>query len=368
MALAIMPTKKKKVTLTNEQTAVANPMALTAAQKAPLKAPMAPSPPKEAAPIKPPTMVAQPVAKPALSPVVGAPAKAAAPIGPAMTTFSNVPSPGSPLVSPPSPVDLTQEAPAFKPPLTMPDLPAGPRRTVPGGPLPGAEKTLEDAAAAGAIAQTDDQFDEQVRKLMGDLLAGRGMDVSTAEEEKLIQELMQDRLGQQLVEQRARMGRAGFGASGALAAMESDAQRAAAQQATRETLAVRRQAEQEAIDNALRAIGVDVSKREQASQSEVDKIFMDALLSSMGMSPPTGEEQTARQGGSTGEGSTSWLNTGWGGGNSELATAGNEPYGAPGSIGNPTKVSSAPEGTRLFQHRNEGDVYTDGTNYYIVSG
>lgn len=138
------------------------------------------------------------------------------------------------------------------------------------------------AAVKAGEATTNTEFDTQVRQLMADLLAGKGMDVSTAEEEALIRELMQDKVGQGLVEQRARMGRAGFGASGALAAMESDVRRQAGQQATQETLAIRRQAEQEAINNALRAVGVDVEKRAEARQQMFDEEFLSALRSAMG--------------------------------------------------------------------------------------
>lgn len=142
--------------------------------------------------------------------------------------------------------------------------------------------------AANAATTTNTEFDTQVRQLMADLLAGRGMDVSTAEEEALIRELMQDKVGQGLVEQRARMGRAGFGASGALAAMEGDVRRQAGQQATQETLALRRQAEQEAINNALRAVGVDVEKRAEARQQMFDEEFLSALRSAMGQEDTSG--------------------------------------------------------------------------------
>lgn len=144
------------------------------------------------------------------------------------------------------------------------------------------------AVRAGEATTTNTEFDTQVRQLMADLLAGRGMDVSTAEEEALIRELMQDKVGQGLVEQRARMGRAGFGASGALAAMEGDVRRQAGQQATQETLAIRRQAEQEAINNALRAVGVDVEKRAEARQQMFDEEFLSALRSAMGQEDTSG--------------------------------------------------------------------------------
>jgi hypothetical protein len=129
---------------------------------------------------------------------------------------------------------------------------------------------------------SDEQFDQQIRQMLADLVSGKGMNVDTAEEEALIKQFMQDQIGQGLVEQRARMGRAGFGASGALAAMEGDVQRQAAQRATQETLATRRQAEQDAIERALNAVDIDVTKRKEGREAAFDEEFLNALKSAMG--------------------------------------------------------------------------------------
>lgn len=177
------------------------------------------------------------------------------------------------------------------------EISSGPRKDVgPAGPISGAGDTLNQAVAAGAIPSTNEQLDQQIRSLLGDLVGGRGMNVDTAKEEALVKELMQDRLGAGLVEQRARMGRAGFGASGALAAMEGDIRRQAGQQATQETLALRRQAEQEAIQNALNAIGVDVTKRKEARQEAFDQEFLNALKSALGMETPPVEGGSPAEG------------------------------------------------------------------------
>lgn len=324
MALAIPGTARMKkkpaakpVTLQAEQKAVATPKALQTLQPAP-KAPTptaAPSAPRETVPAAPKPVVNAGVPAGTVQTAAGQQVKAAAPTGPAMTTFSNQPtppgapqplSPGSPVVSPPSTTKPAEELGAVKTPGVVssaqgalaersslsdqnnngiPDmLERGGANKPPPPPPPPSEPPPPPEAS------TNEQFDENVRKLMDQLLSGQGMDVNTAEEEALIRQLMEDRLGQGLVEQRARMGRAGFGSSGALAAMEGDVRRQAAQQATQETLGLRRQAEQEAIDNALRAIGVDVSKRQEGRQSEFDQQFLDALKSAMG-------QETAPQGG-----------------------------------------------------------------------
>lgn len=163
------------------------------------------------------------------------------------------------------------------------------------------------APPAGAPDEpaSNEELNAQIRSLMEDLVSGRGMDVNTAEEEALIRELMQDRLGQGLVEQRAKMGRAGFGASGALAAMEGDVRRQAGQQATQETLALRRQAEQEAIRNALQAVGVDIDVRGEARKAAFDEEFLNALKSSLGLDGGEGAAGGRPQGSPSNLGETS---------------------------------------------------------------
>lgn len=212
----------------------------------------------------------------------------------------------------------------------------------------------------------NEELDRQIRSMIGDLVSGRGMDVDTGEEEALIRELMQDRLGAGLVEQRARMGRAGFGASGALAAMEGDIRRQAGQQATQETLALRRQAEQEAIRNALESVGVDVSKRREARQEVFDEEFLNALKAALGMEVPL-------EGGGGG-GDTSWLTTGWGD-SGTLATSGDAPRGrpenAPGGLYNPIPVNAAPQGATAAGQNQQGQtIYLaqegDELVYYVV--
>lgn len=271
MALSI-PTygKKKPVTLQTEQQQVATPAALGAPRvKAPPKpaAPPPPSPPREEAPKQ---TYGAPRPPGALNPMEPSPKPVQPGAGNPPSGTYDVPTPAP--TPPPAPEPL---------PETLPmTATADTAEVISNAPDSGLFEASEPSPPG------DNQFDAQVRQLMADLLAGKGMDVSTAEEEALIRELMQDRLGAGLVEQRAKMGRAGFGASGALAAMEGDIRRQAGQQATQETLAIRRQAEQEAIDNALRAIGVDVDKRREGRAAAFDEEFLNALKSSMEQEQP----------------------------------------------------------------------------------
>jgi hypothetical protein len=261
--------KKKPVTLQTEQQQVATPAALGAPRvKAPPKpaTPPPPSPPREEAPKQ---TYGAPRPPGALNPMEPSPKPVQPGAGNPPSGTYDVPTPA------PTPPPAPPEAVVYE------DFATNEANQ---NELAGINEAFQTAEPPEPEAPppSDAEFDTQVRQMMADLLAGKGMDVSTAEEEALIRELMQDRLGAGLVEQRAKMGRAGFGASGALAAMEGDIRRQAGQQATQETLAIRRQAEQEAIDNALRAIGVDVEKRREGRAASFDEEFLNALKSYLG--------------------------------------------------------------------------------------
>lgn len=287
--------KKKAVTLQAEQKAVATPKALQTLQ--PTTQPKAPAPtavpsaPRETVPAAPKPAVSAGIPAGAVQTPAGQQIKAAAPTGPAMTTFSSQPPPpgapqplppSSPVVAPPGGKsgDLTSvKVPPPAPTVQPPPSSGGTRdylgeiRDAVGG-KPG----VKDLSSTNQPPPPS-SFEEKVSQLLEQLVSGKGMNVDTSEEEALIRELMQDRTGQALVEQRARMGRAGFGASGALAAMEGDVRRQAAQQAAQETLGLRRSAQQEAIDNALRAAGVNINEKRAGFEETLNQAFLDALQS-----------------------------------------------------------------------------------------
>ena len=136
-----------------------------------------------------------------------------------------------------------------------------------------AQKDLEAKAkqnAADAAAKAEEErpkTNEDFDKAASDMLLGeinQAGNVDTKAEEDLINEQMNDRIGAALVDQRASMGRSGFGSSGALAAMEGDTQRTARQQGLEDVLGLRRTEDQRATDNATKAIGSELSMRKQA--------------------------------------------------------------------------------------------------------
>lgn len=137
--------------------------------------------------------------------------------------------------------------------------------------------TAQDPANPPA-AQTIEQMTEDFIRRM---LEGKA---NTAEDEALIRELGLDAQGSALVNQRASMGRAGFGSSGALAAMEGDIRRKQGQADQNAILDLRRSESQRAIDNALAGIGTDAELRKQAQ----DDAFMSQIIALLG-GPQPGE-------------------------------------------------------------------------------
>jgi hypothetical protein len=146
---------------------------------------------------------------------------------------------------------------------------------------------------------TEKMMEDFVRKM----LSGQG---DTSEEEALIRELGLDAQGQALVDQRASMGRAGFGSSGALAAMEGDIRRKAGQQTAGDILDLRRSEEQRAIENALSGIGADVSLRGQAT----DEYIAEKAIELLGGDQGSGNGADTVEPGEPGSGAD-WAGTLW---------------------------------------------------------
>ena len=131
-------------------------------------------------------------------------------------------------------------------------------------PLPDPETDAEKAAKAEEERpKTNEDFDKAASNMLYNEINQAG-NVDTKAEEDLINEQMNDRIGAALVDQRASMGRSGFGSSGAMAAMEGDTQRTARQQGLEDVLGLRRTEDQRATDNATKAIDSELSMRKQA--------------------------------------------------------------------------------------------------------
>ena len=105
--------------------------------------------------------------------------------------------------------------------------------------------TIQTPIPMTPLGNDADQNAQALQKVIDQLMGGQR---DTTGEEALVQQLLGDRLGKNLVDARAGMGRAGFGASGALGAMEGDIQRQAYQDALGQIFDIRKDARQENLD------------------------------------------------------------------------------------------------------------------------
>ena len=161
-------------------------------------------------------------------------------------------------------------------PRPMPGPTAPPPAEAPGTAVSGA------TGATPPPATSTDDIDQMIRDFVAGRLSGAGK-ANTAEEEALIRQQMQGELGQSLVDQRARMGRAGFGASGAMGAIEGDVRRAAEMDALDQILGLRRTEEQRSIENAMGAISAENQMRRGAADDALRRMALEALQAEMGL-------------------------------------------------------------------------------------
>jgi len=138
-----------------------------------------------------------------------------------------------------------------------------------------------------AALSPDERFDEDLARISERMLNEGLRDTSA--DEAAIRERMEAQLGTQLRDQRAGMGRAGFGASGATAALETDARRRASRDATEQILGV----QQGARDDELRRLGFAADTQFETRQQAIDEFIRREQLAALqaylaGDGPPPG--------------------------------------------------------------------------------
>lgn len=119
----------------------------------------------------------------------------------------------------------------------------------------------------------DPEIDALLRENTKRLLSEREGD--TTDEEGLINQRIKDQLGQSLVGQRASMGRAGFGSSGALSAMEGDTTRLANQDALEQILAMREREQEQAFRRTQAGADTAMRRDEQMYGRATDLADLD---------------------------------------------------------------------------------------------
>lgn len=102
----------------------------------------------------------------------------------------------------------------------------------------------------------------------------------TTDEEALVNQKILDQLGGDIVSQRARMGRAGFGASGALAALEGDTMRKANQDASSSIYDIREREQNQAQQFGAQDIGLSIQAQEAAAR-EAEALANHDLINSL---------------------------------------------------------------------------------------
>jgi hypothetical protein len=127
-----------------------------------------------------------------------------------------------------------------------------------------------------------DRMDQEIRDFVRSRIGAAGK-VDTTEEEALITRQMEGKLGEGLVDARARGGRAGFGMSGAQQAVEGDVRGAASRSALDQILGLRRGEEQRAIENATSAIGTEQGMRSAASADALRRMVLESLQAEAGL-------------------------------------------------------------------------------------
>ena len=130
-----------------------------------------------------------------------------------------------------------------------------------------------------------DRMDQEIRDFVRSRIGAAG-NVDTTEEEALITRQMEGKLGEGLVDARARGGRAGFGMSGAQQAVEGDVRGAASRSALDQILGLRRGEEQRAIENATSAIGTEQGMRSAASADALRRMVLESLQAEAGLDGP----------------------------------------------------------------------------------
>lgn len=164
-----------------------------------------------------------------------------------------------------------------------------------------AEAKAKANAEATAVHSTDD-VDEAARRLFFQQIQD-AMNPDTSADEALATEQADALRGADIVNQRARAGRAGFGASGAQMAMESDIERASRMGLTDKVLGIRNDAKQRGIDNALSAVGADVDLREAGSNAAINAKLLELLGMDEGdVAPPAPNTDAGTAGANTQDG------------------------------------------------------------------
>lgn len=176
---------------------------------------------------------------------------------------------------------------------TLPTRPVAPKSPTVMTPVQTTPVQTTPSTPEPAAPSTQAEIDAMIRKFVESQLANAG-NVDTSAQEALIRDQMEGKLGASLVDQRARMGRAGFGAGGVTAALESDARTNASREALDQILGFRTSENQRSVDNARNAISTEQGMRSAASDDALRRMVLETMQAESMLDATPAEQQAAR--------------------------------------------------------------------------
>jgi hypothetical protein len=139
----------------------------------------------------------------------------------------------------------------------------------------GAPTPVPGVATPAEQPKTQEDIDQMIRdRVARELGAGPQ---STAEDEALIQQRMGEAIGSGAVNARARAGRGGFQASGALMGVEGDLERQARTAAAEQALGLRRDAREDQFAREGDVIKSELDMRRAAADDEINRRLLELL-------------------------------------------------------------------------------------------
>lgn len=132
--------------------------------------------------------------------------------------------------------------------------------------------------SGGGAGPYGEDVDALIEQALRDLLAGQR---DTAEEEAMMLEKNRADMLEGVVDNQARMGALGFGASGALAGLEADIRGRASRDATDQILGLRQDARDDWLRRVGTGLGADLTRREFASREAARDAYSELLRDMM---------------------------------------------------------------------------------------
>lgn len=157
-----------------------------------------------------------------------------------------------------------------------------------------AEDPVDPTPAEDAKFDEDGDGAFEYEQSNSDLAYERNRDVlqsdsyDTTDEEAFVNQRILDQMGGDLVDSRARMGRAGMASGGGMAALEGDIMRQANLDAQGAIYDIREREQGQAFDELMGVQEIDIAQQEAASRAARDELALSIAQQLLGEGEPTG--------------------------------------------------------------------------------